>query len=69
MSAATDRRGQVRLFAADVAERLERVGPVPHALAASAEPEPAELLARVDRDRLAGVRRFVAVPERGGPLG
>ena len=33
-----------------------------------AEPELAELLARVDRDRLEGLRRFVAVLERGGPL-
>lgn len=68
VAAATDRREQVRLFAADVAERLERVGPVLQALAAAAEPELAELLASVDRDRLDGLRRFVGVLERGGPL-
>lgn len=68
VAAATDQREQVGLFAADVVERLERVGPVLHALAASGEPELAELLARVDRDRLEGLRRFVAVLERGGPL-
>jgi len=68
VAAATDQREQVGLFAADVVERLERVGPVLQALTASGEPELAELLARVDRDRLEGLRRFVAVLERGGPL-
>ena len=68
VAAATDRREQVRLFAADVVARLERVGPVLHALAAAPDPELAELLADVDRDRLEGLRRFVAVLERGGPL-
>jgi hypothetical protein len=38
------------------------------ALAASAEPELAELRANVDRDRLEGMRRFVAMLERGGQL-
>jgi AcrR family transcriptional regulator len=68
VAAATDRREQVRLFAADVVERLERVGPVLQALAAAAEPELADLLASVDRDRLEGLRRFVGMLERGGPL-
>jgi AcrR family transcriptional regulator len=69
VAAATSRHEQVRLFAADVVERLERVGPVLHALAsAAAEPELAELLRSVDRDRLDGLRRFVGVLERGGPL-
>ena len=62
MAAATDRHEQVRLFAADIVERLERVGPVLHALAsAAAEPELAELLRSVDHDRLDGLRRFVGV--------
>ena len=68
VAAATDRHEQVRLFAADVVERLERVGPVLQALATAAEPELAELLRSVDRDRLDGLRRFVGVLERGGPL-
>jgi AcrR family transcriptional regulator len=68
VSAATDQREQVRLFATGVVQRLERVGPVLQALAAAAEPELAELLARVDRDRLDGLRRFVGMLERGGPL-
>jgi AcrR family transcriptional regulator len=68
VAAATDPCEQVRLFAADVVQRLERVGPVLHALAAAADPELDELLAAVDRDRLAGLRRFVGVLERGGPL-
>jgi hypothetical protein len=56
------------VFAADVVQRLERVGPVLQALAAAAEPELAELLASIDRDRLDGLRRFVGMLERGGPL-
>jgi AcrR family transcriptional regulator len=59
---------QVRLFAADVSARLERVGPVLEALAAAAEPELAELRANVDRDRLEGLRRFVSALEGRGPL-
>jgi hypothetical protein len=35
---------------------------------AAAEPELADLLASVDRDRLDGLRRFVGMLERGGPL-
>jgi AcrR family transcriptional regulator len=68
VAAVRDQREQMRLFAADVVQRLERVGPVLQALAAAAEPELAELLASVDRDRLEGLRRFVGMLERGGPL-
>jgi AcrR family transcriptional regulator len=68
VAAASDQREQVRLFAADVGGRLERVGPVLQALAAAAEPELAELLANVDRNRLDGMRAFIAVLERHGPL-
>ena len=68
VAAAPDQAQQIRLFAADVAARLERVGPVLEALAAAAEPELAELRAKVDRDRLVGMRRFVAMLERHGPL-
>jgi AcrR family transcriptional regulator len=68
VAAAADQREQVRLFAVDVVQRLERVGPVLQALAAAAEPELADLVASVDRDRLEGLRRFVGMLERGGPL-
>src|SRR5690242_14076238 len=50
VAAAPDQSERLRLFAADVAERLERVGPVLHALAAASEPELEELRAAVDRD-------------------
>ena len=68
VAAASSQAEQIRLFAADVSVRLERVGPVLEALAAAPEPELAELRANVDRDRLDGMRRFVAVLEGRGPL-
>ena len=68
VAAATDQREQVRLFAADVVARLARVGPVLQALAAAAEPELGELLENVDRNRLDGMRAFIAALERHGPL-
>ncbi|HEX3330086.1 MAG TPA: TetR/AcrR family transcriptional regulator [Gaiellales bacterium] len=68
VAAAPTQAQQVRLFAADVSARLERVGPVLQALAAAPDPELAELRANVDRDRLAGMRMFVAALERRGPL-
>lgn len=68
VESAPDQAEQVRLFAADVSARLERVGPVLEALAAAPDPELTELRANVDRDRLEGMRRFVAALERRGPL-
>jgi AcrR family transcriptional regulator len=68
VAAAPGQAEQIRLFAADVSARLERVGPVLEALAAAPEPELAELRANVDRDRLEGMGRFVAALERHGPL-
>src|SRR6185312_7200818 len=68
VAAAPGQADQMRLFAADVSARLERVGPVLEALAAAPDPELAELRANVDRDRLAGMRTFVAALERRGPL-
>ena len=68
VAAAPGQADQMRLFAADVSARLERVGPVLEALAAAAEPELAELRANVDRDRLEGLRRFVSALEDRGPL-
>jgi AcrR family transcriptional regulator len=68
VAAAPDQAERLRLFAADVAERLERVGPVLQALAAASEPELEELRAAVDRDRLAGMRVFAVMLVRGGEL-
>jgi AcrR family transcriptional regulator len=68
VAAAPSQAEQLRLFAADVSARLERVGPVLEALAAAPEPELAELRANVDRDRHQGMRRFVAALEARGPL-
>ena len=68
VAAAPGHAEQVRLFAADVSARLERVGPVLEALAAAPDPELAELRANVDRDRLEGMRKFVSALERRGPL-
>jgi AcrR family transcriptional regulator len=59
---------RLRIFAADVAARLERVGPVLHALSAASEPDLEELRLAVDRDRLAGMRAFAGMLARGGEL-
>jgi AcrR family transcriptional regulator len=68
LAAAPTQVDQIRLFAGDVSARLERVGPVLETLASAADPELAQLRANVDRDRLEGMRRFVAALERPGPL-
>jgi AcrR family transcriptional regulator len=68
VAAAPGQAEQIRRFAADVSARLERVGPVLEALSAAAEPELAELRTNVDRDRLEGMRWFVAALEQRGPL-
>jgi AcrR family transcriptional regulator len=68
VAAAPGQPERLRLFAADVAERLERAGPVLHALAASSEPELEELRAAVDRDRLAAMRAFAGMLAGGGEL-
>src|SRR5436305_14862626 len=68
VAAAPGQAEQMRLFAADVSARLERVGPVLEALAAAPDAELGELRVSVDRDRLAGMRAFVGALERHGPL-
>ena len=61
VAAARDQREQLRLFAADIALRLERVGPLLEVLttAARSDPELAELRAKIHGSRLEprGVRR------------
>jgi AcrR family transcriptional regulator len=70
VAAATDQREQLRLFAADISRRLERVGPLVDVLstAARSEPELAELLARIHGERLENLRTFVGALAANGPL-
>jgi AcrR family transcriptional regulator len=68
VAAADTQAERLQIFAADVAGRLARVGPVLQALAASSEAELVELRATVDRDRLAGMGAFVGMLARGGEL-
>jgi AcrR family transcriptional regulator len=70
LAAASDQREQLRLFAADVARRLERAAPIVAIVAGAsrAEPELAELLARLHADRLRNLRVLVDGLARNGPL-
>jgi AcrR family transcriptional regulator len=70
VAASTDQREQMRLFAADISARLERVGPLIEVLAsaARADPELAELLTTVHDERLRGLRGFVDALTSNGPL-
>ena len=70
VAAATDQRDQLRLFAADISSRLERVGPLVEVLstAARSEPELAALLAKIHGERLENLRTFVAALAANGPL-
>jgi AcrR family transcriptional regulator len=70
VAAATDQREQLGLFAADITRRLERVGPLVDVLstAARSEPELAELLARIHRERLENLRTFVVALAANGLL-
>ena len=69
LAAASDQREQLRLFAADIAERLERAGPLVTLIgAARAEPELAELLERIHGERLTSLRVVVDALLSNGPL-
>ncbi len=65
-----DQREQVRLFAEDIAGRMERVAPLLEVLghAAPTEPEIAELLDHLLRQRLAGMQAFTSALRRNRPL-
>ena len=65
-----DQRRQVRLFAHDIREIMERVGPLFEVLNAAAKTEPdiAALLAQILGGRHAGMQHFVQVLARNGPL-
>jgi AcrR family transcriptional regulator len=69
LAAATDQREQLRLFAADIADRLERAAPLVALIgAARAQPELAELLERLHAERLRNLRTVVDALARNGPL-
>jgi xanthine dehydrogenase iron-sulfur cluster and FAD-binding subunit A len=70
VAAETDQRKQLRLFARDIVLRLERAAPLNAivAEAARSEPELAELLDRMQSDRLKNLRALVDALARNGPL-
>jgi AcrR family transcriptional regulator len=69
LAAASDQREQLRLFTADIAERLERAAPLVALIgAARAEPELAELLERLHAARLRNLRIVVDSLLSNGPL-
>lgn len=69
LAAATDQREQLRLFAADIARRLERAGPLVAAVAgARSEPELADLLARLHETRRRNLATLVDALAANGPL-
>jgi AcrR family transcriptional regulator len=68
--AATDQREQLRLFAADISQRLERAAPLVGVVTAASrtEPELAGLLAKLHGERLENLRTFVDALSANGPL-
>lgn len=70
LEAVTDQREQLRLFAADIGKRLDRVAPLIAVVsaAAPAEPELAELLDVLHAQRLRNLRIFVDALAANGPL-
>lgn len=69
LTATRDQHEQLRLFAADIAERLERTAPLVALVgAARAEPELAELLERLHHDRLKNLHVLIDALGRNGPL-
>jgi AcrR family transcriptional regulator len=70
IAATTDQREQLRLFAADIVVRLERVGPLLDVLstASRTDPELAGLRARIHAQRLENLRTFVDALAANGRL-
>jgi AcrR family transcriptional regulator len=70
VAAAKDQREQLRMFAADVSRRLERVGPLVDVLttASRSDPELAALLSRIQEERFGNLRVFVHGLAANGPL-
>jgi AcrR family transcriptional regulator len=70
LAAETDQREQLRLFAADIALRLERAAPLAAVVAgaARADPEIAELFERLHRNRLENLSTLIDAVAANGPL-
>ena len=70
LPASRSQRDQLRLFAADVVQRVERAGPLVALVreAAAGEPELAQLLARLHGDRLRNLRVLVDALAANGKL-
>ena len=69
LASASGQREQLRLFAADIAERLDRAAPLVALVgAARAEPELVELLERLHGERLRNLRVVVESLLSDGPL-
>jgi AcrR family transcriptional regulator len=70
LAAVADQSAQLRLFAADIAPRLERAAPLVAVLAGASrsDPELAQLLATLHGDRLRNLRVLVDALAANGPL-
>lgn len=70
IAAEPDQREQLRLFAADVAMRLERAAPLATVVAGAArsDPELAELYARLHRNRLENLSTLIDALAANAPL-
>jgi AcrR family transcriptional regulator len=70
LAAVTDQATQLRLLAADIVLRLERVGPIIAvvSVAARSDPELADLLSRLHTERRTNFAGFVAALAENGPL-
>jgi AcrR family transcriptional regulator len=70
IAAETDQREQLRLFAADIALRLERAAPLAAVVAGAArsDPELAELYAALHRNRLDNLATLIDALAANGPL-
>jgi AcrR family transcriptional regulator len=70
LAALSDQREQLRRFAADIVLRIERAGPMMAVLAGAprTDPELAELLARLQADRLRNLGILVDAVAANGPL-
>lgn len=70
VAAAANHAEQLRLFAPDIAQRLARVSPLLHVLAAAgaADPALAQMLAEVHATRRRALRGFVDLLLANGPL-
>ena len=70
LTALSDQSEQLRLFAVDIAQRLERSGPLVAVVreGAAGEPELADLLDRLHADRLRNLRTLTRALRANGPL-